>query len=68
MPTEQVCLLGSGELVSEIVVLGAVVAALGLSLLVYRSYRVAAREQRTLTLTLTRNLSPEPAANPNPPP
>ena len=48
------CLLGSGELVSEIVVLGAVVAALGLSLLVYRSYRVAAREQRTLTLT--RNL------------
>ena len=66
------CLLGSGELVSEIVVLGAVVAALGLSLLVYRSYRVAAREQRsltlTLTLTLTRNLSPEPAANPNPPP
>ena len=39
------CLLGSGELVSEIVVLGAVVAALGLSLLVYRSYRVAAREQ-----------------------
>ena len=64
------CLLGSGELVSEIVVLGAVVAALGLSLLVYRSYRVAAREQRTLTLTLTliRTLSPEPAANPNPPP
>ena len=64
------CLLGSGELVSEIVVLGAVIAALGLSLLVYRSYRVAAREQRTLTLTLTliRNLSPEPAANPNPPP
>jgi len=61
-----VCLLGSGELVSEIVVLGAVVAALGLSLLVYRSYRVAAREQRTLTLTLTRNVSPEPAANPNP--
>ena len=62
------CLLGSGELVSEIVVLGAVVAALGLSLLVYRSYRVAVREQRTLTLTLPRNLSPEPAANPNPPP
>ena len=62
------CLLGSGELVSEIVVLGAVVAALGLSLLVYRSYRVAAREQRTLTptlaLTLTRNLSPEPEPEP----
>ena len=58
------CLLGSGELVSEIVVLGAVVAALGLSLLVYRSYRVAAREQRTLTLTLPRNLSPEPEPEP----
>ena len=62
------CLLGSGELVSEIVVLGAVVAALGLSLLVYRSYRVAAREQLTLTLTLTltRNLSPEPEPEPEP--
>ena len=58
------CLLGSGELVSEIVVLGAVVAALGLSLLVYRSYRVAAREQRTLTLTLPRSLSPEPEPEP----
>ena len=62
------CLLGSGELVSEIVVLGAVVAALGLSLLVYRSYRVAAREQRTLTLTLTRNLSPEREPEPEPEP
>ena len=58
------CLLGSGELVSEIVVLGAVVAALGLSLLVYRSYRVAVREQRTLTLTLPRSLSPEPEPEP----
>ena len=45
-------------------VLGAVVAALGLSLLVYRSYRVAVREQRTLTLTLPRNLSPEPEPEP----
>ena len=60
------CLLGSGELVSEIVVLGAVVAALGLSLLVYRSYRVAAREQQTLTLT--RNLQPEPEPEPEPEP
>ena len=58
------CLLGSGELVSEIVVLGAVVAALGLSLLVYRSYRVAVREQRTLTRTHPRNLSPDPEPEP----
>ena len=43
-----VCFLGSGELASELVVLGAVVAAVALSLLVYRSYRVAAREQKRL--------------------
>ena len=43
-----VCFLGSGELASELVVLGAVAVAIALSYVVYREYRVAARELKRL--------------------
>ena len=43
-----VCFLGSGELASELVVLCAVAVAVALSYVVYREYRVAARELKRL--------------------
>ena len=43
-----VCFLGSGELISQLVVLGAISAATLLSYAIYRMYRIVAREQKRL--------------------